>query len=198
VSTGVVRRLAHGQAGLARALWWTVRGRADVGPGDLALPYNGPDKVLLYTLAVLSVLEVAIVHVLVSWSPLRWSLFAFGIYGVLGLVAFDGTLRQHPHLLRNGELLLRFGHFRSVRVPLAGLTSVRKHVTNEHKKTVETDGDGLALSFMGGTNVELRFSPPTTIELDGRLHDVTTVSFSADDPRAAVPLLSIRVPSPEP
>jgi hypothetical protein len=188
-----VRSVTATQVGLARALWWGVRGRADVGPGELPLHYNGPDRVLLYTITTLGVLETAAVHVLVSWAPLRWPLLALGIYGLLGFVAFDCTLRQHPHLLRAGELVLRFGHFRSVSVPLDRLAAVRKRVQNGHRKTVEVDGDGLALSFMGGTNVELRFSAPVDVEVDGGRRSVTRVSLSADDPGAAVALLRTRV-----
>jgi hypothetical protein len=192
----LVRRFARSQAGLARALWWTVRGRVDVGPGDVALPYNGPDRVLLWTLVVLSVLEIGAVHLLVSWPPLRWTLLVLGVYGLLALVAFDGTLRQRPHLLRDRELLLRFGHFRTVRVRLDTLTSVRKHVTGEHKRTVEVDREGLAVSFMGETHVELRFSPPAEADVDGRTTTVTTVSFAAHDAPAAVSLLRAGLPTP--
>ena len=87
-------RLLRSQLGLARALWWAVRRRSDVGPADVAVPYNGPDRVLLCTLTVLAVLETAIVHVLVSWPVLRWALFVVSVYGVLGLIAFDGNLRN--------------------------------------------------------------------------------------------------------
>lgn len=190
--TSRLRRLANGQAGLARALWWAVRGRVDVGPGDVAIPYNGPDRVLLWTLVVLSALEIAVVHLLVSWPPLRWSLFVLGLYGLLGLVAFDGTLRQHPHLLRDGGLVLRFGHFRTVRVPLDALVSVRKHVAGAHSRTVELADGALAVSFMGETHVELRFSPATAVEVDGRVPAVERVSFAAHDPAAAVALLRPR------
>jgi hypothetical protein len=65
-------------------------------------------------------------------------------------------------------------------------------VRNEHKRTVELDGDGLALSFMGGTNVELRFEPPVEVEVDGGSRTVSRVSFSAHDPGAAVGLLRTR------
>jgi hypothetical protein len=189
---------ARNQFGLARAIWWGLRGRADVGDDDVALPYNGMDRAVLYTILVLGVLETVIVHVLVSWPPLRWTLFALGVYGVLGLVAFDLTMRQHPHLLRAGELVLRFGHFRSVRVPLENVTQVRKHVRNDHEKNVELhDGDdGVAVSFMGGTTVELGFSPPAEVEVDSRRRTAARVSFAVHDPVAAVALLRARVTSP--
>lgn len=194
----VLAGFARRQAGLVRALWWGLRGRVDIGAGDVPLPYNGIDRAIVHTLAVVGVVETVIVHVLVSWPPLRWTLFVLSVYGVLGLIALDLTMRQHPHLLRAGELILRFGHLRSVRVPLDHLASVRKHVRNEHEKTVQLDDDGLALSFMGGTTVELRFSPPAEVEADGRSHLVDRVSFAAHDPAATVALLRTRVLHGEP
>ena len=184
------------QAGLARALWWAVRRRTAVEPGDVPLPYNGLDRAVVWTIAVIGVLETVVVHVLVSWPPLRWSLFALGVYGVLGLVAFDLTMRQHPHVVRGGELLLRFGHFRTARVPLDDLAGVRKHVSNAHQRTAVTGDGGFVLSFMGGTNVELRFSEASTVEAAGRTHVVERASFSAQDPAAAVAFLRARVASP--
>ncbi len=189
--------VARSQAGLARALWWAVRGRTDVGPGDVSLPYNGLDRAVVWTIAGVGVVETVVVHVLVTWAPLRRPLLVLGVYGVLGVLALDRTMRQHPHLLRSGELLLRFGHFRTVRVPLAGLVGVRKHVSNAHKKTIESGDGGLSLSFMGGTNVELRFSPAIDVQADGRIFTVSRVSFSAQDPAAAVSLLRARVAGAE-
>lgn len=163
----------------------------------MALPYNGLDRAVVWTITAIGVLETVVVHVLVSRPPLRWSLFALGVYGVLGLVAFDLTMRQHPHVVRGGELLLRFGHFRTARVPLDDLARVRKYVSNAHQRTVEIGDGGLALSFMGGTTVELRFSPAAAVEVDGRTHIVERVSFPAVDPAAAMALLRARAVGPD-
>jgi hypothetical protein len=188
-----VARLPRSQAGLARALWWAVRGRTAVEPGDVPLPYVPPDRVMLWTITVLGLLETAVVHVLVSWPPLRWPLLVLGVYGTAAMIAFDCTLRQHPHVLRGGRLILRFGSFRSATVPLESLAAVRKHVHNEHRRTVELDDDGMALSYMGGTNVELRFHPAAAVEVDGRTRALTRVAFQGHDDRAAVPLIRARM-----
>lgn len=190
---GVVR----GQAGLARALWWAVRGRTAVAPGDVALPYDGLDRAVIWTITAVGMVETVVVHVLVSWPPMRWSLLVLSVYGVLGLLAFAATMRQHPHVVRGTDLVLRSGHFRTVRVPLGAVASVRRNVRNEHAKTLEVADDGLALSFMGGTTVELRFAPAASVEVDGRPHTVERVSFAAHDPAAAVSLLRTRVAGAE-
>jgi hypothetical protein len=187
--------LARSQLGLARALWWALRGRADVGPADVALPYNGLDRAVLWTITVLGVLETAIVHVLVSWPVLRWPLLVFSVYGLLAFVAFHFTMCQHPHLLRGDVLVLRFGHFRCARVPLDSLASVGRNADNTHKKNVAVDGDLLTVAFMGGTDVDLRFSPDAVVEVDGREHAVSRVRFLVTDPRAATALLRAHVRS---
>jgi hypothetical protein len=58
--------LLRNQLGLARALWWWLRGRTDVGPGEVPLPYNGLDGAVIWTITVLGVIESMVVHVLVS------------------------------------------------------------------------------------------------------------------------------------
>jgi hypothetical protein len=197
MSGTLVRRLVRNQLGLARALAWALRGREDVGPADTVFPYNRLDRPVLWTISVLGVLEIGVVHVLVSWPVLRWSLFAVGVYGLLAFVAFSSTMDQHPHLLRDGELVLRFGHFRRARVPLDRLVSVRTHVDDAHQHNVALDGDSLVVAFMGGTNVELRFSPEAVVDLDDRACAVSRVCFLVDDPRAAVALLRAHVPAPD-
>ena len=190
-------RVLRDQLGLARALWWALRGRAAVEPGDVALPYNGLDRAVVWTITVVGVVETVVVHVLLTWPPLRWGLLVLSVYGVLGLLAFDATMRQHPHVLRGGELLLRSGHFRTVRVPVEDVAQVRRHVRNDHRRTVETADDRVAVSFMGGTDVELRYGSPTVVDIDGRRSAVERVSFSVHDPAAAVSLLRARTAVPD-
>jgi hypothetical protein len=197
MSRSFPRRVLRNQLGLARALWWAVRGREDVGSADTVLRSSGLDRAVLWTISVLGLLEIGVVHVLVSWPALRWSLFGVGIYGLLAFLAFSFTVDQHPHLMRNGELVLRFGHFHEARVPLDHLVAVRKHVDNAHEKNVALDDAGLVVAFMGGTNVELRFSPDAVATLDSRGRAVSRVSFFVDDPGAAVALLRAHAPAPE-
>jgi hypothetical protein len=190
-----LRSLVRSQLGLIRALWWALRGREDVDPRDVALRYDVLDRAVLWTICALGVLEVVVVHVLVSWPPLRWTLFVVGIYGLLAFLGFFLSLGQHPHLLRDGALVLRFGHFHSARVPLDSLVSVRRIVVNGHRKNVAVEGDGLVVACMGETRVELRFSPAAVVDVDGRAHAVSRVSFLVDDPDTVTALLRPHVRS---
>jgi len=185
----VVLRMARAEAGVVRSLWWAVRCRSDVGPGDLPLPYAGRFRLVLDALTVLGALETVVVHVLLPWETARWVLLAVSLYALVWVLGSGLSLFQHPHLLRD-ELVLRFGHLHSVAVPLAGLVAVRRSVASEHKRILLRDGDRLVLSVMGDTDVELRFDPP--VHVAGQDEPVARVAFWVDDPQAVVRLLRDR------
>jgi hypothetical protein len=186
--------LARAELGLWRALWWALRRRRDVGPNEIAVPYGDRFGLVTGAILCLGALELGVVHVLTApWPAVRWVLFALGVYALLWVLAFGLSVRQRPHLLRDGELVFRFGHFRTITVPLADLVGAAGAVVAGHKGTVVLDGDRLALPVMSDTNVELRFDPPVTVELKGGRHELRRVAFYADEPRTVVPRLRGRV-----
>jgi hypothetical protein len=186
----VVLRLARAEAGVVRALWWAVRRRSAVGPGEVALPYAGRFRLVLGAVTALGVLETAVVHVLLPWETARWVLLAVSLYALVWVLGSGLSLVQHPHLLREDELVLRSGHLREVAVPLAGLVAVRRSVASEHRRVLLREGDRLVLSVMGDTDVELRFDPP--VHVAGQDEPVARIAFWADDPRTVVGLLRER------
>jgi hypothetical protein len=190
--------LADAEIGLWRALWWAARRRRDVGPGELPIPYADRFTVVTWAICCLGAVELAVVHVLTArWPVARWALFALSVYALLWVLAFSFSLRQRPHLLREGELVLRFGHFRTTPVPLANLASVTGSVVAGHKRTVVIDGDRLALPVMSDTNVQLRFDPPVAVEVKGRSAELSGIAFYADEPREVVALVRSRMLSPD-
>lgn len=177
------------EAGIVRALWWALSRRRAVEAADVVIPYTDRIGVLLGMTAGLGGVEAVVVHVLVPWTTARWVLLALSVYGLVWVIGLAFSLRQHPHVLRGDELLLRFGHFRTTHVPLAHLLGARRDVRSGHKHNVEIHDDTLSLSVAGETAVELEFSPAAEVEVRGRSERVTRVRFFADDPRAAVRLL---------
>jgi len=188
--------LARAEIGLIRSLGWAVRGRRAVAPEDVALPYADRFLVMLWAVCCLGALELVVVHVVTPWPVARWIFFGIGVYALLWFVGFGLSLRQHPHVVRRDDLLLRFGHFRTTRVPLDDVASVRTRVTSGHKRNVVLDDSGLALPVMGDTNVELRFDPPIAVEVTGEVRSLSRILFYADDPRDAVGRLSAGTLSP--
>ncbi|MGK5110560.1 hypothetical protein [Geodermatophilus sp. CPCC 205506] len=183
--------MLRSQAGILRALWRGVRHRRDVGPGDVAISYAGRTGPVVPVLAVLGVLEVVVVHVITPWPVVRWLLFGVGVCALVWFAGFVLALAQNPHLLQRDQLVLRFAHSDRIVVPLASLVSAGRRHRGGHRRTTVLEGDRLAVSFMGDTDVELRFDPP--VQVAGQPRPVATVAFSADDPVAAVRELRSRV-----
>lgn len=176
-----------------RSLWWAVRGWTAVEPGDVELPYDDRSNVMLWTVTLLGLLEVVVVHVLTArWPVVRWALLVIGVLGILGFLAWGLSLRQMPHVVRGRLLVLRSGRRHAVEVPLATLVSARRHVVSEHRRLLEVADDRLVVSFMGDTNLELRFDPPAEMCVRGAAVAVGRVLFHADDPRAALRALRER------
>jgi len=186
----IVVRGVRAELGLLRAVWWGARGRRAVPPGAVELACAERFTVLMWAVGCLGALEVGVVHVLTArWPVLQWSLFALGVYAVVWVLGFGLSLRQHPHLLHDGELVLRFGHFRSIRVPLDRLQAPRARTASGHRRTVVLEDGRLAVSVMGDTNIELRFEPPVQVEVAGHPEQVSRIAFYADDVGSAVRLL---------
>ena len=186
----VLVRLVRSEVGVFRALWWAARRRSDVGPGDVPLPYAGRFGLVLGAGTALGVLETAVVHVLLPWETARWVLLVLSLYALVWVLGSGLSLFQRPHLLRDDELVLRFGHLRSVVVPISGLVAVRRSVESEHQRMLLREADRLVLSVMGDSNVELRVDPP--VHVAGQDEPVARVAFWVDDPQAAVRLLRDR------
>jgi hypothetical protein len=118
-----------------------------------------------------------------------------GGLALLWVLGFGFSLRQHPHLLRNDELVLRFGHFGSVRVPLEHLTAVRGGAATGHERNLGLDREALTMAVMGDTNLELRFEPSVELAVGGVMRSFTRIAFYVDDPRTATRLLRATAPS---
>jgi hypothetical protein len=185
-------RLVQAEIGLWRTLWWAARGKVGIGPDTTPVRYADRFGVVLWGLSAVGLVELLVVHLLIPWPVARWVLFVLGVYALVWFVAFALSLRQHPHLLRENEMVLRFGHFRSVRIPIDGLAGVRAGAVSGHKRTVVLGDGRLVLSVMGDTNVELRFDPGVDVEVQERTHTVQRVAFWADDPRTTTAFLRDR------
>jgi len=179
-----------------RSLWEALRGGSGVEPGDVVLPYEERSTVMLWTVGLLGALEVAVVHVLTArWPVAQWTLFAVGVLGLVAFLLWGRSLRRMPHVVRGDRLVLRSGRTHAVEVPLATVSTARRHVVGEHRRILEVEDGRLVLSFMGDTNVEVRFSPPAEVQVRGRPVTVERVLFHADDPQAAVRTLRDRATS---
>jgi len=130
--------------------------------------------VVLAALAILSIPEAIIAHVLLThWNPkAAWVITALGLYGTLFLMAASRSFRLRPSYLYSGELVLRNGLIWTLRVPVSRIASI---------STGSSDG-----------NVRLEFTSPVVLrKLYGFERRVETAALAIDNPRELVAALDL-------
>jgi hypothetical protein len=168
-----------------------IRRRPDIPAGATALPYGASMRPLLWCMIVVSIIEVAVVELIVPWPTVRWILVILGVYGLIWVLGFAASLSVQPHTLSPVALRLRFGFFADVAIPAELLVSARRNVTSGHRHTVDRRGDELAVSVMGYTDVAVELAEPYTVDLGRKgSAQVSRVQFQADDPAGAIAMIN--------
>jgi len=188
-----VVRVARAEAGTWRSLWWAVRRRRAVGPGEVPLPYTSRIGVLLWMTILLSPVEVVVVHLLLPWETVRLVVLVVSLVSLVWLLGFALALQQRPHVLGPDRLVLRFGALREAVVATADIVEAGAATTVDHRRDLEVGEGSVALSVVGESSVRLRLRPGATVLLDGAPVPAEQVTFFADDPRGAVRELRARV-----
>jgi hypothetical protein len=141
---------------------------------------------LMGTVAVLSVLEVGVAHLIVPWPVVRRVLVALGVLTVVVVLGFWAGLRTRPHLVTPDGLRLRYSHYLTLDLPWAEVASVRR--LSLHEPTSITVRDGrLHLPPSGSTNLLVTLRAERDVPLLWRRRArAREVAFQADDPALAL------------
>lgn len=180
-----------------RALWRWMRRRPDIPvgyrgfappPGALAMP-------LAFTVAAL--VELVVLHLLIPWEWLRWTLAILTIVSLIPLLGSVAAQRVYPHLLGEGTFLVRSGGRMAATIPVADIAAALPRRRYSPTEAMVADG-ALILPTGDGTNVEIDLSRP----VDARLHaplpsmrgagPVTTVRLNLERPADLITALASR------
>ncbi|WP_433045131.1 hypothetical protein [Dactylosporangium sp. CS-033363] len=180
----IVARLMRHELRVFAALGRGIARRREAGPGELVVTYAGNLLPFLVGMCAVSLVELWVVHVLVPWPWLEWTLAILGVYGTIWLAGLACSAYTRPHTLTEGRLRLRYLVFTQVDVVAERLEPVATTIRGSHKDTVEVEDGTLSFSTLGTTNAAVRVEPPAEVDLGraGR-HVVHTVRFYADDPK---------------
>lgn len=183
--------------GLFRALWCWIRRKPDVPEGCEILPYGSEIKPLMWAMVFLVPLEMLAVEFLVPWTVVRIALLFLSVYGTVWVLGFIAALSVRPHIVGDGEMVLRFAHFTQITIPLALVESVRAARHSGYRRAVQIDDDGILAMPIGDSttlSVTLREPYPVAPKPGEPTQDVSEVRFGADDTRQAVRVLTANIP----
>jgi hypothetical protein len=136
--------------------------KAHSGDGEeplLAFSYGGSLAPLLWAFVCIMALELAVTHLLVASL---WGRTAAGLVSALTLIALIWTvflirsLKRLPVVVGAGEVLMRFGSLKSVRVPARHIAGVR----TSWPGAAEKRSGVLNLALINYPNVMLDLDPP--------------------------------------
>ncbi|HST61297.1 MAG TPA: hypothetical protein VLK84_21515 [Longimicrobium sp.] len=193
------RIVAHAIATEVALVWYALlswRSKPRVGDGELAFTNDRRTGAagLLFGLAVASLMEIPITHVLIAHEnpPLAWGLSIAGGYSLLWMLGFARALRLHPVTLGADAMRVRVGLIWDVTVPYAAIGAV----DDAPRQPVDRNARGYLYAAFAGT-------PQTLLTLDEpvdahgiygqRKRGVRRIGVYVDEPAAFRDALRARV-----
>ncbi|MFM2045533.1 MAG: hypothetical protein RLY86_4109 [Pseudomonadota bacterium] len=161
------------------------------GPDIFSSHDQGMVRLILATVAGLTVVETIVIHILV-WqaSPaLSWVLTAGSLAGLVALLGLHQSLRLMPHMLLPDTLAVSAGTSGTVLVPLADIAAARRTADPPPR---EAPGHRV-FGFMPETVVLLDLARPVTARLPfGMTQELTRLSLVVDEPDRLLRALAAR------
>jgi hypothetical protein len=186
--TGRTTRFLRNQGRAYRAVWLWLRRRTDCDGRERA-PLPGTQGVLAMPLAFLAatLLELAVLHILIPWAWLSVSLGVLSLWSLLLLFAMFVADIAYPHYATDRALVLRRGGREIATIAFDRIAAVAEHRRYNHTGTA-LDGDRLFLAGPDGTTVDVTLREPVDIRVESPLPSgrisaaVTRISLFLDDP----------------
>lgn len=170
----IVKKVVTYELRLWLALFrWITRYR---GPGR-QFSYAGAITPILWTFIVISALEIPAFHLLLPWESVRFAVDLIGAYGLLWMIGLLAAIRVNRHAVSETGLRVRNNVTIDFTLPWDAVESLRARTrTFEGSKTVQVDGDELAIAVAHQTTLEITLRGPR--EILG--HTVSTIRLYAD------------------
>jgi hypothetical protein len=196
VGSRIVARAIATEVALAWYALLSWRSRPRVGDGETGFTNDRRTGAagLLFGLAVASVMEIPVTHVLIAREnePLAWGLTIAGGYSLLWMLGFARALRLHPVTLGADAVRVRVGLIWDVTVPYAAIAAV----DDAPRQPLDRNARGYLYAAFAGT-------PQTLLTLDEpvdahgiygqRKRGVRRIGVYVDEPAAFRDALRARV-----
>lgn len=184
-----VVRLATAEGRALRALWLVGRRRTDLPAGATALPYGRGVAAPALAFLGVTVVETAVVHVLLPAGWVRAVLTVVTVYACVAVLGLVAARVAYPHHVTAGVLHLRNGVQDVLDVPLHQVAGLRpRRDIRRVGLWPAVEGDTLVLPSLDGTSLTIELSTPAVSRAAGRRTSVpvTRIELAVDDPGSAV------------
>ena len=178
---------------------WVLRRRHQVPEGALAVAYTGPQTAMMYGLLFVSVIETAMLALLIRRPLVHATLLVVDVYGLVLVLALHASCVVRPHVVgSDGSLRIRYGALFDLWVPAAAIAAARVERRYPDGRLLQLHTDGvLDLAVGSQTTVTVELTEPVTfVRPLGRRGVARTLRFHADHPCETVTALTQVRPDP--
>ncbi len=165
---------------------------ADVPRGSRAFSYHTYLTPMLIAFLVLQLIELAVVHLLVSlWNEtVAWVLLAISVWGVLYIVALLKSFRINPVLLSDAGIRVRAGSIIDQFIPFEAIAAIDPDMSAERLK----DKGTLNAAILSHPNVCLTLKRPIARKtFFGKTVHIGAVAVRLDEPAEFLRVLRYRI-----
>lgn len=137
-----------------------LRGRRNgVRSGVRGFSYAKGSMSVPIVMTVFTVLEAALIHLLVPWAWLRIVLLVVAIYALVLVLGVLASRVVNPHLVSDERLVLKWGHKIVLDSPLSNIETVA--AVSDHSFTQPAvESNRMVLTSLSSTNVQITFKDP--------------------------------------
>lgn len=159
------------------------RMRPDVPQGAKAFGYHKHVQPMLWAFFVLVLLEIAVVHLLVSlWSmTAAWVLFVISDLSLLYLLGLINSLRKLPILVTDRGVIVRAGILIEQFIPIENIKEITRSFDSDYVNSRQV----LRTTLMAYPNLLIELKTPLAVSRPfGRRQNVSGIGVHPDDPVA--------------
>lgn len=153
----------------------------EISENEMTYHKRSGSREMLGAFTFVILIEAFAMHLLIeNWSSVAaWVLTFLSLYTALQVFALIRSMKKRPHLIRNGELHLRYGFMTNTKILISDIESIeftRKHIDNDGFKSLSIVGD------LDGHNVILHLKIEYELSKIYGLKDrFTSIGFFVDE-----------------
>nr|WP_157313815.1 hypothetical protein [Microbacterium sp. MAH-37] len=187
-----IRRAVLMEAGVYTSIGRALLRRPAVAAGGTGVAYHRPVLTVLIIFIVLSAVEIPVIDLIVHrWAPVRIGFLVLGIWGLTWMLGLLCAMLMRPHSIGPDGIRVRDGLEIDVPFSWDDIASIAIVTRVDQPKTPRVVDGVYSERMQYEANIEVELERPVTVILPGLpphggSHEVTTVRFWADDPKACL------------
>lgn len=152
--------------------------------------YHKSLRPVVWCIFALSIVEIVVVHLAISIDWIKWTIFAFSVYGIIALFGFYRSLFRNPHQVDDGHVKLKYGNRLVADLSIDSIHGFGRCSPGSGGSVRVMDKD-MRIPVLSQVNTWIEMSDPVIVkDLFLGDHAITRLEFFVDDRDAFLRILA--------